>query len=76
LNSESLYTLSHSTSPFLWWVFWDRVSRTSRTITFLISASWVARITGVSHQHLAKTFLKGNFLVYLGIFNNANQFFS
>jgi hypothetical protein len=35
--------------------FWDRVSRTVcpgglRTAILLISASWVARITGVSHQ--------------------------
>jgi hypothetical protein len=48
------YTLSHSTSTFLWWVFWDRVSRT-------ICPGWdppdlcllVARITGVSYQRSA-----------------------
>jgi hypothetical protein len=45
------HTLSHSTSPFLWWVFQDRVSWTIclgrlRTRILLISASWVARITG------------------------------
>jgi hypothetical protein len=37
-------TLSHSTSPFLWWVFQDRVSRTIcqgwfQTMILLISAS-------------------------------------
>jgi hypothetical protein len=47
--------LSHIASPFLWWfLFWDRVSWTIclgwlRTMILLISASWVARITGVSH---------------------------
>jgi hypothetical protein len=50
------YCLSHPTSPFLWWVFLrDRVSRTVClgwlwTVILLISASWVARIIGVSHQ--------------------------
>jgi hypothetical protein len=38
--------------------FWDRVLWTIcpgwlRTTIFLISASWVAGITGVNHQHLA-----------------------
>jgi hypothetical protein len=61
-----LNSLSHSTSPILWWVFSRRV-RVSRTIypgwpwttILLISASWVARITGVSHwcpvNHLIST---------------------
>jgi hypothetical protein len=49
------YTLSHSTSPFLWRVFWDRVSKTIcpgwlHTTILLISASWVARITDMSHR--------------------------
>jgi hypothetical protein len=40
------YTLSHSTSPFWWRVFWDRDSQTIcqgwlRTLILLISASWV-----------------------------------
>jgi hypothetical protein len=53
------FTLRHSISPFLWWVFWDRVLWTIcpgwlRTMILLISASQVARITGVSHQHLAR----------------------
>jgi hypothetical protein len=48
------YILSQSTSPFLWWIFWDRVSRTIFpgwlwTTVLLISASWVAKIIGVSH---------------------------
>jgi hypothetical protein len=52
------YTLSHSTSPFLWRVFQDRVSQTVNwgwlgTMILLISASWVAGITGVSHQRPA-----------------------
>jgi hypothetical protein len=39
---------------FLWRVFWDRVSQTFCpgwlwTLVLLISASWVAGITGVSH---------------------------
>jgi hypothetical protein len=51
------YTFNHSSSSFLWWVFfWDRVSQTIclgwlQTAILLISTSWVARITGVSHQH-------------------------
>jgi hypothetical protein len=55
LNRHS-YRLSHSTSSFLWWVFFVKIE--SRTICpgwfwtmiLLISASWVARITGVSPQ--------------------------
>jgi hypothetical protein len=44
------------TSPFLWRVFWDRVSWTICpgwlwTSILLISASRVARIAGVSQQH-------------------------
>jgi hypothetical protein len=47
----------------LWRVFWVRVSRTVSLgwlwiFILLISPSWVARITGVSHQHPASiTFL-------------------
>jgi hypothetical protein len=45
----------------LWWVFWDRISWTLCpgwlwASIFLISASWVARITGESHQRSAKRF--------------------
>jgi hypothetical protein len=52
------YTLSHSTSPFCVKYFQDRVSQTVcpawlRTAILLISASQVARTTGVSHQHLS-----------------------
>jgi hypothetical protein len=53
------FPLSHSTSP----IFCDRVFRDSvlkticsgwlQTTILLISASWVARITGVSHWHPA-----------------------
>jgi hypothetical protein len=51
-------TLSHSTSPFLWWVFFNIVSQTIClgwlwTAVLLISAPWVAGITGVSHLHPA-----------------------
>jgi hypothetical protein len=52
------FTLSHSTSPtFCDRVFWDRVSWTICpglvwTVILLISASWVAKITGVGHWHL------------------------
>jgi hypothetical protein len=51
--------LSHSISPFLWWVFFQhRVLRTIcpgwlQTVVLLISASGVAGITGVSHWCLA-----------------------
>jgi hypothetical protein len=51
--------LSHSTSPiFCDRVFRDRVSWTIclgwlQTVIFLISASWVARIIGVSYRSLA-----------------------
>jgi hypothetical protein len=46
--------LSHFTSPILWGIFWDRILQTICpgwlwTSILLISASWVARITGVSH---------------------------
>jgi hypothetical protein len=52
--------LSHSTSPFWWWVLSSRVSWTIWlgwlwTVILLISASRVARITGVSHRCLAVT---------------------
>jgi hypothetical protein len=52
-----VYTLSHSTIPFLFVMgFYHRVSRTIcpgwvQATVFLISASWVARITAVSHWH-------------------------
>jgi hypothetical protein len=56
LARQALYHLNHSTSPFLCWVFLDRFSRTIClgwlwTLILLISASSVARTTGVSHQH-------------------------
>jgi lysylphosphatidylglycerol synthetase-like protein (DUF2156 family) len=56
------FTLSHSTSsppPFLWWIFFKIGSHEIfargwlGTLILLISASRVARITGVSHQGLA-----------------------
>jgi hypothetical protein len=53
------YTLNHSTRPiFVMDCFWDRVSWTVspgwlQTEIFLISASWVTRITGMSHWCLA-----------------------
>jgi hypothetical protein len=42
--------VSHSTSSFLWWIFWDRVSWTIclgllQSTILLNSSSWVARIT-------------------------------
>jgi hypothetical protein len=50
------YTLSHSASPFLWWVFSregleNYLQADFEPRSLLISASWVARITGVSHWH-------------------------
>jgi hypothetical protein len=62
LDRHSTYILSHSTSPiFLWRVFQARVLRTIClgwlwTSILLISASWVARIIGVSHRHPAISF--------------------
>jgi hypothetical protein len=54
-------TLSHSASPFHNRYFWDRVLQTICpgwlwTMILLISASWVARITGMSHQRLVLCF--------------------
>jgi hypothetical protein len=48
------FTLSHSTSPFLWRVFQNRVLQTIfpdwlGNVILLISVSWVAGITGGSH---------------------------
>jgi hypothetical protein len=50
------YILSYSISTFCGGFFRDRVLRTIclgwlQTAILLISASWVTRITGVSHQH-------------------------
>jgi hypothetical protein len=57
LARQVLYHLNHSASPSLIGYFWDRVSRAVcpgwlGPMIFLISASWVARIIGVSHQRL------------------------
>jgi hypothetical protein len=51
--------LSHSTSPFMWWDFWDRVLTTICPgwlwiAILLVSASWVAGIVAVSRRHLAQ----------------------
>jgi hypothetical protein len=72
LNSGP-YTLTHSTSPFLYIFFWDRVSWAIcqgwlQTAILLISAFWVARITGVSHQCPAE--------VYFFYFFNTLKIFS
>jgi hypothetical protein len=55
-----VYTFSHSTSPICVRYFWHRVSWSICpgwlwTEVFLISASWIARITGLSHLCLAYT---------------------
>jgi hypothetical protein len=54
----SRYFTTWATSPTLFCVgfFWDTVSQTSclgwlQTVILLISASWVARIAGMSHWH-------------------------
>jgi hypothetical protein len=53
------FTLSHSTSSFLWRFFFEIGSHKLfaqcwlRTVILLISASWVARIIGMSHWHPA-----------------------
>jgi hypothetical protein len=54
------FSLSHSSSPLCNGYFWDRVLQTIclgwlLTVNLLISASWVARITGVNHWCLAKS---------------------
>jgi hypothetical protein len=55
---------------FLWRIFWDRVSWTIclgwfRTAILLVSASWVARIIGVSHWcQQEKTFIVVVYYVY------------
>jgi hypothetical protein len=59
---------------FLWRVFWDRVLWTicpgwPRTVILLISASWVARITGMSHWHLAYECIFLNLKFYLIMIN-------
>jgi hypothetical protein len=64
---------------FLWRVFWDRVSQTIclgwlRTMILLISASWVARIIGMSHQcpaHLVILYL--HFSDYINYDTHSNS---
>jgi hypothetical protein len=51
------YTLSHSTFSFCVRYFWDKISQTIcpgwlQNMTLFISASWITRITSMSHQHL------------------------
>jgi hypothetical protein len=55
---NSIQPLSHSTSPFLWFFFLrsglaNYLPGLLWTTILLISASWVARITGTCHQCLA-----------------------
>jgi hypothetical protein len=56
------YTLQHSTSPFLWRVFFEIGSHGTvflgllLTMILLISASWAARVIDVSNQILAQNF--------------------
>jgi hypothetical protein len=61
-NNNSFFFFSTRALTFSWWVFLR--NRVFETIflgwlqtSLLISASWVARITGVSHQCPAKWFL-------------------
>jgi hypothetical protein len=54
-----VYTFSHSIRPFCVRYFRDRILLTIclgwlQTAILLISASWVARITGLSHQLLTQ----------------------
>jgi hypothetical protein len=65
------YVLNHSTSFFLWRVFWDRVSWTIYPgwlwIKILpISAPWVARIIGISHRHLSREWVLKKYIGWLG----------
>jgi hypothetical protein len=53
------FTLSHFASPSCDGCFWNRVSQTIcqgwlQTAILLISASWIARITGMSHWYPAQ----------------------
>jgi hypothetical protein len=64
------YTLSHSTSPFLWWVssrqgLMNYLPSWLWTVILLISAFWVARTTVVSHQCLAKLTFPRQYLRHL-----------
>jgi hypothetical protein len=77
------YTLSHSISPFLWWIFFKiRISRTIcpdwlQTVILLISAFWVAKIINVSHWLLAedRSFADGHNISLLCIkFKKFNKF--
>jgi hypothetical protein len=57
LATQVLYHLSHFTSPFYVgcfrdWVSWTVFPGLLRTEILPISASWVARITGVNHWNL------------------------
>jgi hypothetical protein len=58
LAKQLFYHLSHTSSPFVSGYFGDGVSKSiclgwPKTAILLISASQVARITGVSHWYLA-----------------------
>jgi hypothetical protein len=59
LARQAFYHLSRSASPVLCWVFFEIgfqelfAQSWLWTMILLSSASWVARITGVSHQHPA-----------------------
>jgi hypothetical protein len=72
------YTLSHSTSPiFCEGFFQGRVSQNYLpgllwTVILLICASWVARITGMSHWHLAHNFFKVLRVAYIDTFQLFN----
>jgi hypothetical protein len=67
----NLGTSPWATPPvlFLWWVFGDRVTWTIcpgwlQIVILLISPSWVARITGLSHWHPATHFVFKSFLLW------------
>jgi hypothetical protein len=64
------YTSNHSTSPFSEGFFWDRVSWIIcpgwlQTMILLISASWVARITGESHRGWSSLSISNLVLLYM-----------
>jgi hypothetical protein len=66
------YTLSYSTSPFFVMGFFKIVSQTVcsgwlQTEMLLVSASWVARITGMSHQHPTECMFLNRVLLVLVI---------
>jgi hypothetical protein len=71
LAMQALYHLSHSASPFLWWVFFLRqvfmncLPGWLRTMIFLISASWVAWLQAWATSARLIVMVLWNFSAYM-----------